>query len=125
MKEIDRELGEDRPIPRRDFVQGVLTGAATALTGPLLAPPSLAAAEAVRGDIAPQDRRGYYPPRLTGMRGSHPGAFEAAHAVRDGPPLPTNSTAASPTISLSLAPASADFPRRTSIVHSIRARAAS
>ena len=84
MKEIDRELGEDRPIPRRDFVQGVLTGAATALTGPLLAPPSLAAAEAVRGDIAPQDRRGYYPPRLTGMRGSHPGAFEAAHAVRDG-----------------------------------------
>ena len=35
--QIDRELGEDRPIPRRDFLQGTLIGAAAALTGPLLA----------------------------------------------------------------------------------------
>ena len=33
---------------------------------------------------AAQDRPGYYPPLLTGMRGSHPGSFEAAHALRDG-----------------------------------------
>ena len=33
---------------------------------------------------AAQDRPGYYPPALTGMRGSHPGSFEAAHALRDG-----------------------------------------
>jgi spermidine dehydrogenase len=31
-----------------------------------------------------QDALGYYPPTLTGMRGSHPGSFETAHAVRDG-----------------------------------------
>ncbi|MDD1678048.1 MAG: hypothetical protein LUO93_02535, partial [Methanomicrobiales archaeon] len=31
-----------------------------------------------------QDRPGYYPPTLTGMRGSHPGSFEVAHAMRDG-----------------------------------------
>jgi len=33
--------------------------------------------------ITPQDPR-YYPPALTGMRGSHPGSFEAAHGLRDG-----------------------------------------
>src|SRR5207253_1946159 len=27
---------------------------------------------------------GYYPPALTGMRGSHPGSFDAAHSLRDG-----------------------------------------
>jgi spermidine dehydrogenase len=31
-----------------------------------------------------QNDPGYYPPSLTGMRGSHPGSFEAAHALRDG-----------------------------------------
>ena len=30
------DLGEDRPIPRRDFLQGALVGAASALCGPLL-----------------------------------------------------------------------------------------
>ncbi len=74
----DRDLGESRPIPRRDFLQGALVGAATALTGPLL--------KAYAADVgaAAQDRPGYYPPQLTGMRGSHPGAFESAHALRDG-----------------------------------------
>ena len=33
--------------------------------------------------IAPSDPR-YYPPALTGMRGSHPGSFEIGHALRDG-----------------------------------------
>ena len=33
---------------------------------------------------APQDAPGYYPPALTGLRGSHPGAYEAAHRLRDG-----------------------------------------
>jgi spermidine dehydrogenase len=74
---VDRELGEDRAIPRRDFLQGVLVGAATALTGPLL---QAHAAE-------PE----YYPPLLTGMRGSHPGAFENAHALRDGRQLEAGS----------------------------------
>jgi len=34
--------------------------------------------------LGAQDRPGYYPPALTGMRGSHPGSFENAHAARDG-----------------------------------------
>jgi spermidine dehydrogenase len=31
-----------------------------------------------------QDLAGYYPPGLTGLRGSHPGSFEAAHALAAG-----------------------------------------
>jgi spermidine dehydrogenase len=64
----------DRPIPRRDFLNGVLVaGAAVAASGW----PEVARA-------APQDEAGYYPPLLTGMRGSHPGSFEMAHSLRDG-----------------------------------------
>jgi spermidine dehydrogenase len=81
---IDRALGEDRPIPRRDFLQGTLIGAATALTGPLLAGCMADAAEPAVAAPAAQDAPGYYPPLLTGLRGSHPGSFEAAHALRDG-----------------------------------------
>ncbi len=61
------------PITRRDFLDGVLISAAAA---------ALPAAGHYAG--APQDSQGYYPPRLLGMRGSHPGSFEAAHALRDG-----------------------------------------
>jgi spermidine dehydrogenase len=75
----DRNLGEDRSIPRRDFIQGALVGAATVLTGPLL--------KAYGAEAAAQDLPGYYPPSLTGMRGSHPGSFESAHALRDGKSL--------------------------------------
>ena len=32
----------------------------------------------------PEKSPGYYPPALTGMRGSHPGSFDAAHSLRDG-----------------------------------------
>jgi len=31
-----------------------------------------------------QNTPGYYPPIKTGLRGTHPGAFEAAHLLRDG-----------------------------------------
>ena len=79
-KPSDRALGMDRAIPRRDFIQGALAGAAVALTAPLGA--ALAADGAAA--TAAQDEPGYYPPILTGMRGSHPGSFEAAHALRDG-----------------------------------------
>jgi spermidine dehydrogenase len=73
-----KDLGEDRPIARRDFLQGALIGAASALGGPLLASAAAAASAAA------QDQPGYYPPLLDGLRGSHPGSFEAAHALRDG-----------------------------------------
>ncbi|HUI58687.1 MAG TPA: NAD(P)-binding protein [Steroidobacteraceae bacterium] len=75
-----RGLGEDRSIPRRDFLQGALVAAAGTLAGPLLK----AHAADVGGPAAAQDAPGYYPPALTGLRGSHPGSFEDAHALRDG-----------------------------------------
>ena len=76
-----RNLGEDRTIPRRDFLQGALVGAATALTGPLL---KAYAADVADAGAGAQGQPGYYPPLLTGLRGSHPGSFENAHALRDG-----------------------------------------
>src|SRR5271170_7590483 len=79
-KLTDRELGMDRSIPRRDFLQGALVGAAAAMTSPW----GLAFAQDLASGTAAQDRPGYYPPRLVGLRGSHPGSFEAAHALRDG-----------------------------------------
>ena len=32
----------------------------------------------------PRQSAEYYPPALTGLRGSHPGSFETAHSLRDG-----------------------------------------
>ncbi|HEX9636028.1 MAG TPA: NAD(P)-binding protein [Acidobacteriota bacterium] len=74
----DRELGMDRPISRRDFLSGVALGAAGVLAGPDL----LAALATVPGAsaIVPE----LYPPALTGLRGSHEGSYEVAHALRDG-----------------------------------------
>ena len=74
----DQGLGMDRPIARRDFLNGMAVG--VGVLGGLGAGPVLAKAAA----IAPQDEPGYYPPLRTGLRGSHPGSFEAAHALRDG-----------------------------------------
>jgi spermidine dehydrogenase len=68
----DRELGMHRRITRRDFLNGAAIG-----LGGLLGTPWLLALEA-------QNQAGYYPPALTGMRGSHDGSYEAAHALRDG-----------------------------------------
>jgi spermidine dehydrogenase len=73
----DRDLGEHRQIPRRDFLQGALVAAGMTLTGPLLRAYAADNPEA-------QNAAGYYPPALTGLRGSHPGSFEDAHALRDG-----------------------------------------
>jgi spermidine dehydrogenase len=89
----DRSLGMDRPITRRDFLNGIAIGAAAAASGPLLAAsPDSAAAAAGPGAAqlppAAQDAFGYYPPLLTGLRGNHPGSFEDAHALRDGKSWP-------------------------------------
>lgn len=76
----DHELGMHRAITRRDFLNGIAVGAGATLAGAWL--PGLAqAAEAAR---FAQDLTGYNPPALTGMRGSHPGSFDVAHALRDG-----------------------------------------
>ena len=56
-------------ITRRDFLNGVALGGVAA---------GLAPAEALGAGA----RDGvYYPPMLTGMRGSHPGSFEVAHGL--------------------------------------------
>jgi len=73
----DKELGMDRGITRRDFLNGVaFTAGLSAL------PPHMLAA--LQQDLDPEKSPDYYPPALTGLRGSHVGSFEAAHSVRDG-----------------------------------------
>src|SRR4029079_3528338 len=74
----DRALGMDRPITRRDF----LNGAAVALTGTLVAPPWLSAF-GVENQQNPEQAAAYSPPLRTGLRGSHPGSFEVGHQLRD------------------------------------------
>ena len=64
----------NRSITRRQFINGVAVGVSGA---------SLLAAEAGAAG-APQSPPAYYPPALTGLRGSHDGSFEVAHQVRDG-----------------------------------------
>lgn len=57
-------------ISRRDFLNGLSISAGAALTLPSWS--------------AIGQGSEYYPPGLTGLRGSHPGSFEIAHALRDG-----------------------------------------
>src|SRR6476646_11885159 len=68
----DRELGMHRRITRRDFLNGVAIAAAG--SSPILA----------KASPFPQDVPGYDPSLLAGLRGSHAGAYEAAHQLRDG-----------------------------------------
>lgn len=77
MKKTDRLLGMAEPIVRRDVLQGV------AIVGGL----SLAGVAGMRlfSETPAPPPPPYYPPALTGMRGSHPGSFEAAHLLRDHP----------------------------------------
>jgi spermidine dehydrogenase len=75
----DKALGMGRPITRRDFLNGVALTVAT----PLVAPRALLGL-GIGDDFAPEKSPGYYPPALTGLRGSHPGSFEAAHDLKDG-----------------------------------------
>ena len=74
----DRDLGMDRAIPRRDFLDGMAMAAGAAFFGrfPLNLPGP--------HPYAPERAPGYYPPALTGLRGSHPGSYEVAHRIRDG-----------------------------------------
>jgi len=74
----DRYLGMDRPITRRDF----MNGAAMAMGASLLPGPGMFGE--IAGGSQPQDRSGYDPPTTAGLRGSHAGSFEAAHSLRDG-----------------------------------------
>jgi spermidine dehydrogenase len=74
MKATDSRLGMNADISRRDFLNGV-----SVAIGASLLPGNSGA-----NDVGEQDVPGYYPPGLSGMRGSHPGSFEVAHRLRDG-----------------------------------------
>lgn len=64
----------DKPnITRRDFLNGIALGVAA---GSSLSPIELLAQQG--------GSPGYYPPALTGLRGSHAGSFEIAHALAMG-----------------------------------------
>jgi spermidine dehydrogenase len=73
----DQFLGMDQPINRRDFLNGVALTIGASLSFPT-------SAEVPPTPLGAQDAPGYYPPLLTGMRGSPAGSFETAHALRDG-----------------------------------------
>ncbi len=75
----DRQLGMDRKITRRDFLDGValaVGGVAAAFAVPRMF--SLSGL-----DSAPEKNPNYYPPALTGLRGNHEGSYPVAHSLRD------------------------------------------
>lgn len=71
MRKTDLELGMGQAITRRDLLhRGAF--AALGLSLPL---------KGLTGAALSSPDTLYYPPTLTGLRGSHPGAFESAHAL--------------------------------------------
>jgi spermidine dehydrogenase len=81
MKKNDFLLGMDRDITRRDFIHDL------SLAGLGLVLPAGLAAHTAGNGSAPA--AGDYPPVRTGLRGSHPGAFEVGHALaREGKAFP-------------------------------------
>ncbi|HUO35496.1 MAG TPA: FAD/NAD(P)-binding protein [Candidatus Acidoferrum sp.] len=75
----DRELGMDREITRRDFLDGVaiaIGGTALGMGAPWL--------HAAQAGYDPEKSPKYYPPALEGMRGNHDGSFTYPHELRDG-----------------------------------------
>ena len=84
-----RHIASQAQIARRDFLNGMAWAAGAAMLPKALAmtldsgPDPSAEEYFLAQGIAPSDPR-YYPPALTGMRGSHPGSFEIGHALRDG-----------------------------------------
>jgi len=77
----DQQLGMNRSITRRDFLNGV----SVAVGGSILASNVGWMAALEDGErYAPEKDPKYYPPALMGMRGNHDGTYTYAHQVRDG-----------------------------------------
>ena len=72
----DKQLGMDRRITRRDFLNGVAVGIGALGYASV---PGIAS-----GLLSDSKAAGADPPALTGIRGSAAGAFDVAHALRDG-----------------------------------------
>lgn len=71
MKKTDEQLGMNKGIARRDFIQ------ATLLTSIGLMLPTACQFATKENELSPSS----YPPLKTGMRGSHEGSYETAHAL--------------------------------------------
>jgi spermidine dehydrogenase len=95
----DRKLGMGRRITRRDFLNGVAVGVgALGVDGlPGLPQKDLPQKGLAQESSAPEGSANSshsatgagrpsapYPPAETGLRGSQPGSFDVAHALRDG-----------------------------------------
>src|SRR5260370_23916793 len=79
----DKDLGMDREITRRDFLNGVAIGVGGTLVGGGIGTETLLAAAAL-DEFAPEKAPDYYPPARMGMRGNHDGTFTFAHRLRHG-----------------------------------------
>jgi spermidine dehydrogenase len=79
-KDRDRRLGMNRRITRRDFLNGVAFAVGALGTASV---PALGLGLPSDPKAADQSADAY-PPALTGMRGSAPGCYDVAHALRDG-----------------------------------------
>ena len=64
-------------ITRRDLLNGMAIGAVGAMLPAYAGAPKVGLESSMR----PEGPSTYYPPTLTGMRGSHAGSFEVAHAL--------------------------------------------
>jgi spermidine dehydrogenase len=73
------ELGMDRKITRRDFLDGVALTIGAALTVPCAHAFLQGGAKQPKGEQLPE-----YPPALTGLRGDQDGVYTYAHKLRDG-----------------------------------------
>jgi spermidine dehydrogenase len=78
----DLELGMDRSISRRDF----LNGFGVSIGSSLLASNSdwFEASGSPHAPFEPEKSPDYYPPSLTGMRGSTDAVMRVGHSLRDG-----------------------------------------
>jgi len=77
MKKTDLELGMKRQISRRDFIHDTSLAALGLM--------AIAGCRSKTASKIEMQAHADYPPAKTGMRGSHPGSFETAHALaREG-----------------------------------------
>jgi spermidine dehydrogenase len=78
----NQKLGMDRPIARRDFLNGfgIAVGGSLVLNNS----PWLDTFGLPRSPFSSANSSDYYPPALTGMRGTTDAVMEVGHALRDG-----------------------------------------
>jgi spermidine dehydrogenase len=81
----DRDLGMNRSIARRDFLNGVAVTVGVSLAAPgSLWAEVFGLTDSASTSFSPEKDPGYYPPARSGLRGSHDGSWEVAHSMRDG-----------------------------------------